>query len=205
MVFPWEPPITTRFLFFDCSNKYSGYEKIFKPKSWALKSSGLSARACIPKITESICSVILEGNQPIFSGKIPAFSSLDLEGLKIALDNIDEIIKVVDSVYEGKPCAIYNLNNGDTVVEFERFPKLRYKALKNKEKESGCTVHYVNRELDSGDIILQSKVKITKNETKESLENKILKKEHILYPKAINKICRVDPYFIKIGGTIWWQ
>ena len=76
------------------------------------------------------------------------------------------------------------------------------RAIKNKEKESGCTVHYVNRELDSGDIILQSKVKITKNETKESLENKILKKEHILYPRAINRICRVDPYFIKIGGTI---
>ena len=76
------------------------------------------------------------------------------------------------------------------------------RAIKNKEKESGCTVHYVNGELDSGDIILQSKVKIAKNETKESLEAKILKKEHILYPKAINKIINIDPYFIKIGGTI---
>jgi len=62
------------------------------------------------------------------------------------------------------------------------------RALKNKEKYSGCTVHYVTEKLDSGDIILQSKVKIAKNDTKESLENKILRKEWVLYPKAIKKI-----------------
>jgi len=62
------------------------------------------------------------------------------------------------------------------------------RALKNKEKYSGCTVHYVTEKLDSGNIILQSKVKIAKNETKKSLEGKILKKEHILYPQAIKKI-----------------
>ena len=62
------------------------------------------------------------------------------------------------------------------------------RALNNKEKYSGCTVHYVTEKLDSGDIILQRKVKITKNETKKSLEEKILKEEHILYPQAIRKI-----------------
>ena len=62
------------------------------------------------------------------------------------------------------------------------------RALKNKEKFSGCTVHRVDKKLDSGDIVLQRKVKITKNETKESLEAKILKEEHILYPQAIKKI-----------------
>ena len=76
------------------------------------------------------------------------------------------------------------------------------RALKNKEKFSGCTVHRVDDKLDSGDIILQSKVKITKNETKESLENKILKKEHILYPRAIKKYCKeIKRYYWKIGGT----
>ena len=62
------------------------------------------------------------------------------------------------------------------------------RALNNKEKYSGCTVHYVTDKLDSGDIVLQRKVKITKNETKESLEAKILKEEHILYPQAIKKM-----------------
>ena len=62
------------------------------------------------------------------------------------------------------------------------------RALKNKEKYSGCTVHFVNSRLDSGKIILQKKVKITKNETENSLSKKILAQEHKLYPRAILKI-----------------
>ena len=61
------------------------------------------------------------------------------------------------------------------------------RALNNKEKYSGCTVHFVNSRLDSGKIILQKKVKIQKNETEASLAKKILVQEHKLYPKAILK------------------
>ena len=62
------------------------------------------------------------------------------------------------------------------------------RVLKNKEKFSGCTVHYVTPELDSGKIILQKKVLISKNETPSSLKLKILKQEHSLYPKSIISI-----------------
>ncbi len=62
------------------------------------------------------------------------------------------------------------------------------RVLNNKEKYSGCTVHFVNSRLDSGKIILQKKVKISKNETEASLAKKILAQEHKLYPKAITKI-----------------
>ena len=62
------------------------------------------------------------------------------------------------------------------------------RALKNKEKFSGCTVHYVTNKLDSGKIILQKKVKIKKKDTVNSLKKKVLKKEHQLYPAAIRKI-----------------
>ena len=62
------------------------------------------------------------------------------------------------------------------------------RALDNNEKYSGCTVHFVNSKLDSGKIILQKKVKISKNETKNSLAKKILAQEHKLYPKAILKV-----------------
>ena len=62
------------------------------------------------------------------------------------------------------------------------------RALNNNEKYSGCTVHFVNTKLDSGKIILQKKVKISKNETENSLAKKILVEEHKLYPKAILKI-----------------
>tara|TARA_Y100000591_G_scaffold130124_1_gene111486 strand:+ start:41 stop:622 length:582 start_codon:yes stop_codon:yes gene_type:complete len=62
------------------------------------------------------------------------------------------------------------------------------RALSSREKYSGCTVHFVNSKLDSGKIILQKKVKISKNETSVSLAKKILTQEHKLYPKAILKI-----------------
>ena len=62
------------------------------------------------------------------------------------------------------------------------------RAIKNKEKFSGCTVHFVNSKLDSGKIILQKKIKINKNETPKTLAKKILAQEHKLYPKAILKI-----------------
>ena len=62
------------------------------------------------------------------------------------------------------------------------------RALKNKEKFAGCTVHYVTNKLDSGKVILQKKVKIKKNDTVNSLRKKVLKKEHQIYPSAIRKI-----------------
>ena len=62
------------------------------------------------------------------------------------------------------------------------------RAIRNNEKYSGCTVHFVNSKLDSGKIILNKKVKINKNDTPKSLEKKILVQEHKLYPKAILKI-----------------
>ena len=62
------------------------------------------------------------------------------------------------------------------------------RVIKKKEKFSGCTVHFVNSKLDGGKIIMQKKVKIFKKDTSTSLAKRILKQEHILYPKAINKI-----------------
>ena len=62
------------------------------------------------------------------------------------------------------------------------------RAIDNKEKISGCSVHYVTSSLDSGKIIMQKKIRINKNETSISLAKKVLKKEHELYPKAIRKV-----------------
>ena len=61
------------------------------------------------------------------------------------------------------------------------------KVIKNGDKYSGTTVHLVNSKLDSGKIILQKKIKIAKYENEKTLEKKILKAEHKLYPKAIQK------------------
>ena len=62
------------------------------------------------------------------------------------------------------------------------------RAIKNKDKLAGCTVHYVTAKLDSGEIILQKKVKILAKDNPTSLAKKVLKQEHKLYPDAIKKI-----------------
>jgi len=62
------------------------------------------------------------------------------------------------------------------------------RAIKNNEEFSGCTVHYVNNLLDSGKIIIQKKTRITKKDTANSLKQKILKIEHKIYPRTINKV-----------------
>ena len=62
------------------------------------------------------------------------------------------------------------------------------RAIINREKFSGCTVHFVSSKLDSGKIIIQKKVRINKKDDPKSLSKKILKQEHLLYPKALIKI-----------------
>ena len=62
------------------------------------------------------------------------------------------------------------------------------KAIKNKDKYSGATVHIVNDKLDSGKIIIQEKVKILKSDKEKTLKKKVLKIEHRIYPKAIIKL-----------------
>ena len=61
------------------------------------------------------------------------------------------------------------------------------RAINNKEKFTGSTVHLVNSKLDSGKIILQRKIRIFKNDNPKTLEKKILMLEHKLYPDAILK------------------
>jgi phosphoribosylglycinamide formyltransferase-1 len=62
------------------------------------------------------------------------------------------------------------------------------RAIDNKDKFAGCTVHYVAAKLDSGKIIIQKKIKIAARDTPTLLAKKVLKQEHKLYLSAIMKI-----------------
>ena len=62
------------------------------------------------------------------------------------------------------------------------------KVLKNRERKTGCTVHFVTKKLDSGKIIMQKKIRINKKDDLKSLSKTILKPEHLLYPRAIKKL-----------------
>ena len=63
-------------------------------------------------------------------------------------------------------------------------------ALDKKVTITGCTVHYVQKEVDSGSIIIQAAVPIKENDSKETLKQRIQKMEHIILPLAIAKVSK---------------
>ena len=70
-------------------------------------------------------------------------------------------------------------------------------ALEYGAKYSGCTVHFVDSDIDTGPVIIQAVVKIKENDTETSLSKRILKEEHRIYPEAVNLFARKK---IKISG-----
>jgi phosphoribosylglycinamide formyltransferase-1 len=58
-------------------------------------------------------------------------------------------------------------------------------VIKNKERESGCTVHFVNEDIDGGQIILQTKIDVLSNDTPQTLAQRLLPIEHQTLVKAI--------------------
>lgn len=75
-----------------------------------------------------------------------------------------------------------------------RFPGLMAwkQALDAGEKVTGCTVHYVDEQIDHGDIIAQREVPILPNDTPEILHERIQVEERTLYPDIIATFCRPD-------------
>ena len=76
-----------------------------------------------------------------------------------------------------------------------RFPGLHVqrRALEAGEKESGCTVHFVDEGTDTGPIVLQRRVPILPGDTEETLSARILAEEHRAYPEAIAKVLDTLP------------
>jgi phosphoribosylglycinamide formyltransferase-1 len=72
------------------------------------------------------------------------------------------------------------------------FPGLQAwkQALDAGVEETGCTVHYVDGGMDTGPVILQSKVPVLPGDTPESLHARILEAEHRTYPEAIRIVAR---------------
>lgn len=63
------------------------------------------------------------------------------------------------------------------------------RALAEGDKEHGASVHFVTAELDAGPVIMQAKIRIEAHHTAESLQQDVLKMEHLLYPQAIALLC----------------
>ena len=71
-----------------------------------------------------------------------------------------------------------------------KYPGLhpQQQALDDGARVSGATVHFVNKDLDSGPIVLQKEVPVHLGDTADSLASRILSVEHLLYSEAITKI-----------------
>jgi phosphoribosylglycinamide formyltransferase-1 len=61
-------------------------------------------------------------------------------------------------------------------------------ALEYGVRYSGCTVHFVDKGVDTGPIILQSVVPVRQDDTEETLSERILKEEHRIYPEAVRLV-----------------
>jgi len=127
--------------------------------------------------------------------KIFDYKKIKFVEKKILLELKKNKIKLVCLAGFMKILSEYFINNFDGKIlniHPSLLPKFKglnthERALRNREKYSGCTVHFVNSKLDSGKIILQKTVLINKKETAKSLAKKILVQEHKLYPRAILK------------------
>jgi phosphoribosylglycinamide formyltransferase-1 len=71
------------------------------------------------------------------------------------------------------------------------FPGLgaQKQALEWGQKVSGCTVHFVDEELDHGPIIVQRAVTVEEDDDEDALAQRILKQEHQAYPEALKLVC----------------
>ncbi|MBI3500556.1 MAG: phosphoribosylglycinamide formyltransferase [Bacteroidetes bacterium] len=140
-----------------------------------------------------------QSNIPSFLINKEGFSNENHLLKKLQDEKIDLIIcagflwKIPDSILHAFPNKIVNIHPA-------LLPKFGGKGMYGLnvhkavidagEKESGITIHFLNEHYDEGEIILQKKCEVEKNETSESLAKKIHQLEHAWYPKTIEQLLK---------------
>lgn len=115
--------------------------------------------------------------------------SKSLESYEIDLIILAGFMRVLTpSFVEKWPDKIINIH--PSLLPDYKGTNTHARALADGQEEAGCTVHYVIPELDSGKIIAQVRVPILKSDTVETLSERVLKEEHKIYPKAIEKLAK---------------
>ena len=179
------------------------------------------------KINLKICCVL--SNKENAFGLIRAknaqinFSFIDplLFESKLAYDQ--ELISIIDS-YEAELIILagyMRILSGSFITRYfgkilnihpsllPKYPGLdtHQRAIDNRENEHGASVHFVTKKLDGGPVICQEFVTVESSDDAETLSSKVLKKEHILYPRVIhwytqNRLKLIDENTVTLDGNI---
>ena len=127
-------------------------------------------------------------------------SGLDFDGLRGLLIGLDIDLLVVHAYRKILPASVFEVPAfGSINIHSSLLPKYRGAApsaevLKNKEKQTGLTCHYIDAGIDTGDIISQITVNVDLKDTRDSLIDKMKEKVDVLMVDAISKVIeRVEP------------
>lgn len=92
-----------------------------------------------------------------------------------------------DGFIQNYPGRILNIH--PSLLPHFRGLHTHQRALDHQHKEHGCSVHFATAELDGGPLVIQAHEPILANDDAQSLAQRVLKKEHIIYPLCIQWLC----------------
>tara|TARA_E500000331_G_C16966345_1_gene587271 strand:- start:108 stop:683 length:576 start_codon:yes stop_codon:yes gene_type:complete len=157
---------------------------IIKSKIVAVVSDNPKSQGINKAIQRGIKTKIIDyksfGEKRLFENKLSDF----LENKKVNLICLAGFMRILSKEFVDKwRKKIINIH--PSLLPAFKGLQTHKKAIETKVKYSGCTIHFVNDGLDSGEIIDQEIVKIDENENEISLKKKILMKEHKLYIRVL--------------------
>jgi phosphoribosylglycinamide formyltransferase-1 len=155
--------------------------------NWKIKlviSNKKEAKGLAFAKNDKIINYAIEKKKPQFEKKALSY----LKKNKINLLCLAGFMRILSKEFIQK-CKFKIINIHPSLLPKYKGLNTHERAIKAGDKYAGSTVHYVTAKLDSGKKILQTKVKILKRDTPNSLAKRVLKEEHLIYPKAVDIVC----------------
>jgi len=155
--------------------------------NWKIKlviSNKKEAKGLAFAKNDKIINYAIEKKKPQFEKKALSY----LKKNKINLLCLAGFMRILSKEFIQK-CKFKIINIHPSLLPKYKGLNTHERAIKAGDKYAGSTVHYVTAKLDSGKKILQTKVKILKRDTPNSLAKRVLKGEHLIYPKAVDIVC----------------
>ncbi len=155
--------------------------------NWKIKlviSNKKKANGLVFAKKNKIINYAIEKKKPQFEKKALSY----LKKNKINLLCLAGFMRILSKDFIQK-CKFKIINIHPSLLPKYKGLNTHERAIKAGDKYAGSTVHYVTAKLDSGKKILQTRVKIFKTDKPNSLAKRVLKAEHLIYPKAVDIVC----------------